>query len=221
MIIATAAVLVTLAIIAGVTAVTVLTVPAAAPVAVVGTVLGSVTALFDADNSDGGEMSAAQLAAAGDGDAVSCQLVTAPEDHLDEPPAGEDHGSGLAPIVIGGDGSLDRADAAALLEPLAPGTSTLVAHVWFLYRLAGIGDWDTFVEAYHAAELQPDDESADAPWRQVQTLNTVGARVDRYRLTAASLAAAGQYTGRFHDPYPAYRKLVGLELAATCQGRNQ
>lgn len=206
--------------------------PAAAPVAIAATVLSQVGDLFDDadDGSDGGgedAMSGAQLMAAGDGDAVSCQPVppeagqqpdAGPQTAADKPPVTTAGEHVLAPIVIGEDGSLDRSDAKMLLEPLSPGTDTLVAQVWFLYRLAGMGDWDSFITAYDAAGLDPYDESEDAPLRQVQTLNTSGIEVERYRLTAASLTAAGQYTGRFDDPYPGYRELVAVELAATCLG---
>ena len=119
------------------------------------------------------------------------------------------------PIPLGNGGSISREDAALLLAPLEPGSSTLKAHVWFLYRLAGLGGWDRFTAAYAAAGLRGDEDSANAPLRQVQTLNTVVSDMERYRLTAAALAAAGEQTGRFTDPYPRYREMVATELMSS------
>lgn len=141
-----------------------------------------------------------------------------PAEPAEAPPSQSTPPTALAPIVVGADGSLDRDSAAALIDPVRPGTSTLRAHVWFLYRLAGLGDWNTFIAAYRDAGLHDDDSDAGAPLRQVQALNTVGADMERYRLTAAALAAAGEYTGRLSDPYPDYRDLVATELVSSCLG---
>ncbi|ART70595.1 MULTISPECIES: hypothetical protein [Mycobacteriaceae] len=201
--------------------------PAAAPVAISGVVLTKTADLFEPGGSD--KLSGAELAESGADSKIKClpippmrvdtQDVTTPPDPVEgEMSQTPEAGPVLAPLPIAEDGSLERADAQTLIDPVPPGTSTLVAHVWFLYRLAGLGDWDTFVAAYHAADLHEDDESADAPLQQVQALNTAGVDLSRYRLTAASLSAAGQYTGRLNDPYPEYRELVAIELAATCLG---
>ena len=120
------------------------------------------------------------------------------------------------PIPLGNGGSISREDAALLLAPLEPGSSTLKAHVWFLYRLAGLGDWDRFTTAYAATGLHADEDSPNAPLRQVQALNTVVSDMERYRLTAAALAAAGEQTGRFSDPYRRYREMVAIELMSSC-----
>ena len=96
------------------------------------------------------------------------------------------------------------------------GTSALTAHVWFLYRLAGLGDWGTFIAAYNAAGLSGSDESPDAPLRQVQMLNTAGVDIEPYRLTAAALSVAAQTTGRVTDPYPVFREVTSTELLGSC-----
>ncbi|MEN4460974.1 hypothetical protein ABFV47_07360 [Mycolicibacterium fortuitum] len=216
------------AVMGGLVLVAVVSSPAAAPVAISGVVLSKVADLFGPGGSD--MLSGAELADSGADSKIKClpippmrlamQDVTLPPP---DPVEGEmtqtpDTDPMLEPLPIGEDGSLERADAETLIDPIPPGTSTLVAHVWFLYRLAGLGDWQTFVAAYHSADLHEDDESAVAPLQQVQALNTAGVDLGRYRLTAASLAAAGQYTGRLKDPYPGYRELVAIELAATCLG---
>ena len=211
-------------------AVAVFTAPAAAPVVVTATVLGSAVEVFG--TGDGGQMSGTQLAEAASQGDVTCDLApaadppptatpTAPSSESatetadltmssDSPPEGP------KPISLNKGGAISREDAALLLEPLEPGSSTLKAHVWFLYRLAGLGDWNRFTAAYAAAGLRGDEDSANAPLRQVQTLNTVVSDMERYRLTAAALAAAGEQTGRFTDPYPRYREMVATELMSSC-----
>jgi hypothetical protein len=206
----------------------VITAPAAAPVIVAGTVLGSAAEAFSGGD---GEMIGEELAAAGADSGVICDAIPAADPVTDmtpaaaaavqpesvEDPAGEDAAPvPPEPIWIGEGGSISREDVEALLEPLTPGTSTLRAHVWFLYRLAGMGDWAAFTTAYENAGLSPAEEYPDAPLRQVQTLNANGVPVERYRLTAAAMAEAGQKTGRFTDPYPGYEELLVVEVLSSC-----
>lgn len=212
-------------------AIAVFTAPAAAPVAVAATVLGSAVEVFG--TGDGGQMSGTQLAEAASQGDVTCDLApaadppavtttpAAPSSETATEAAGPAVSSDSPPerpkpISLDNGGSISREDAALLLAPLEPGSSTLKAHVWFLYRMAGLGDWDRFTAAYAAAGLRGDEDSPDAPLRQVQALNTVVSDMERYRLTAAALAAAGEQTGRFTDPYPRYREMVAIELMSSC-----
>lgn len=198
-------------------AVTVFTAPAAAPVAVAAAVLGPAAEVFG--DGGGGAISADQLAAAADQGDVTCDLAPAEDPATAAPDpgvSGEDPDERPQPIALGRGGSISREDVARLVGPLPPGTSTLTAHVWFLYRLAGLGSWDRFAAAYTAAGLRPDEDSPNAPLRQVQALNSAVSDMERYRLTAAALAAAGELTGRLTDPYPRYRELVSVELVSSC-----
>lgn len=203
-----------------------LTAPAAAPVAVAAAVLGPAAEVFG--DGEGGQVSGPRLAEiAGDG-TVTCDRAPRPDTtstsgadsptaaDQPDPTAADTSAGGIGPIPLGPGGSISREDAARLVDPLPPHTSTLRAHVWFLYRLAGLGDWDQFTAAYSAAGFHGDEDSPDAPLRQVQALNRGGADVGRYRLTAAALAAAGEQTGRLADPYPRYRELVTVELMSSC-----
>lgn len=195
----------------------VLVAPAAAPVIAAATVLGQVSEVF---GDSGGEMTGEELARASQGSDLRCDAApsadpdTEVEVTTDEVTEAEPVAA--APIKILEGGSISREDAELLIGPLSPGTSALRAHVWFLYRLAGVGDWAGFATAYEDAGLSADEESPDAPLRQVQLLNTSGADIERYRLTAAALVEAGQRTGRFTDPYPDYRELVAVELIGSC-----
>ena len=205
----------------------VITAPAAAPVIAAGTVLGSAAEAFSGGE---GEMTGAELAQAGAESGVICDAVppaepvaavptpaAAPPLESGEPaPTPEPGPVAPEPIRIGEGGSISRDDVELLLEPLTPGTSTLRAQVWFLYRLAGMGDWAAFTNAYDNAGLSPTDESPDAPLQQVQTLNANGVPVEPYRLTAAAMAEAGQKTGRFTDPYPGYEELLVVEVLSGC-----
>jgi len=205
----------------------VITAPAAAPVIAAATVLGSAAEAF---SGEGGEMTGSELAQAGTDSGVTCDAIPAPEAitaaatavAADSPESGDTVSAtepgpvAPEPIQIGEGGSISRDDAELLLEPLTPGTSTLRAHVWFLYRLAGMGDWAAFTTAYENAGLSPAEEYPDAPLRQVQTLNANGVPVERYRLTAAAMAEAGQKTGRFTDPYPGYEDLLVVEVLSSC-----
>lgn len=212
--------------------VAVLTAPAAAPVIAASAVLGSVAEVF---GSNGGEMTGEELAALAEEQGVRCDAAPAADpppasaaptttaaapgvDPVGDAPAtGEDTDPvAVPPIPLGGGGSISREDAQLLLEPLSPGTSSLKAHVWFLYRMAGMGDWAQFTTAYEAAGLSDSEESPDAPLGQVQQLNAAGVGVEKYRLTAAAMVSAGEQTGRFADPYPEYRELVSVELLGSC-----
>jgi len=210
-------------------AVAVFTAPAAAPVAVTAAVLGSAAEVFGA--GDGGQMSGNQLEEAASQGDVTCDLAPAADpatttaaapssetatETADPTVSADSLPERPAPIPLGSGGSISREDAALLLAPLEPGSSTLKAHVWFLYRLPGLGDWDRFAAAYAAAGLRADEDSPNAPLRQVQALNTAVSDMERYRLTAGALAAAGEQTGRFTDPYPRYREMVAIELMSSC-----
>ena len=211
-------------------AVAVFTAPAAAPVAVTATVLGSAAEVFGA--GEGSEaLSGNQLEEAASQGDVTCDLAPAADpatttaaapssetatETADPTVSADSLPERPAPIPLGSGGSISREDAALLLAPLEPGSSTLKAHVWFLYRLPGLGDWNRFTAAYAAAGLRADEDSANAPLRQVQALNTAVSDMERYRLTAGALAAAGEQTGRFTDPYPRYREMVAIELMSSC-----
>ncbi|BBX87906.1 hypothetical protein [Mycolicibacterium aubagnense] len=199
--------------------------PAAAPVAIAGKVLSNVADLFG-DGQGEDSISGRQLPAAGDGGSESCRPLPPPglavsSGELSSAPPSADPptpspATGIAAITVGADGSLDRTDAAALIAPIPLRTSALRAHVWFLYRMSGLGDWDRFTAAYRDARLSDDDKRSDAPLQQVQALNTVGADIERYRLTAAALVTAGERTGLLSDPYPDYQQLVATELVSSC-----
>jgi len=192
--------------------------PATVPVVIAGSVISEAAELFGGGGRN--TMSGRELAEAAAGTEITCRPV--PVESVAAGPLSEDPQLGpmpaaaMEPIAVAADGSVDRADAAALIDPVLPGTSSLTAHVWFLYRLGGLGDWDQFVAAYRANGFRDSDESPDAPLSQVQALNSAGVDMERYRLTAAALTAAGQYTGRLRDPYPGYRELVITELATRC-----
>ncbi len=206
--------------------VAIFTAPAAAPVAVASTVLGTAADVFG--GGEGDASSGSDLAAAANPSEVKCDLAPAPDPETPTPvpttaetaAVAADSNSGEAPstaaVRLGRGGSISRDDAAMLIAPLENGTSALKAHVWFLYRLAGIGDWESFNSAYTAAGLRDDEDSANAPLRQVQIFNTARADVGMFRLTAAALVAVGEQTGRFRDPYPRYRDLVAIELMSSC-----
>lgn len=213
--------------------VTAVTAPATVPVAISGTVLSKSAELFGAGDGDK-HLAGVDIYEAGKGARITCEPVPATstltpaapgapavlddeadKEDLTESEAESDQSASPA-IEIGTDGSVNRDDAKKLVNPVPPGTSALTAHVWFLYRLSGLGDWDAFIAAYHDKGLRGDDESEDAPLAQVQALNISGAQMERYRLTAASLALSGLYTGRFADPYPEYRELLSTELLSTC-----
>lgn len=211
------------------------TTPAAVPVAIAGTVLSKAAELFGSGDGDK-HLSGTDIATAGDGAQIDCQPVPAPSTVTSTPivapptsPVPDDVGeiedeagteepasAAMSPIEIGTNGSMSHDDAKKLIDPVPPKTSALTAHVWFLYRLAGLGDWDTFIAAYRDKGLRDDDEAENAPLVQVQALNSSGAQMERYRLTAASLSLSGLYTGRFDDPYPEYRELLSTELLSTC-----
>lgn len=213
-------------------AIAVFTAPAAAPVAVAGTVLGSAADIFGEGEGEGA-LSGSQLAAAAHEGDVTCDLAPAadPPTSAEEPatsssPTATEEAESTEssdtpperpqPIPLGTGGSISREDASTLLAPLQPGISTLQAHVWFLYRLSGLGDWERFTSEYAAAGLRVDEDSPNAPLRQIQSLNTTVSDMERYRLAAAALAAAGEQTGRFSDPYPRYREMVAIELMSSC-----
>lgn len=205
----------------------VITAPAAAPIIAAGTALGSAAEAFDGGD---GEMTGEELAQAGADSGITCDAVPAPENFPpatapivaaspesgETVPTPESGPVAPEPIRIDEGGSISRDDAESLLEPLTQGTSTLRAQVWFLYRLAGMGDWAAFTTAYENAGLSPTDESSDAPLRQVQTLNANGVPVEPYRLTAAAMTEAGQKTGRFTHPYPEYENLLVVEVLSSC-----
>jgi hypothetical protein len=197
----------------------VVSVPAAVPVVIAGTVLSNTADLFGA-GVESAAMSGTELADAGRASQISCHpgspSIDPPLTPSPAPGADTDAVAAPAPMRIESDGSLSRADTSVLIDPAPPKTSALIAHVWFLYRLAGIGDWESFIAAYQMAGLRGDDTSTDAPLAQVQALNTGDADVGRYRLTAAALTAAGVSTGRLTDPYPSYQELVGTELVTAC-----
>lgn len=205
---------------------------AAFPPAIAGKVLVAGADLLDvAGNGDADEPSK-QLVAAGAASHIDCRPIPpttsaalpGPRPEAPEPAHESDHEPApqdsalrtVEPIDIGADGAISRADTAAVVDPVPPKTSAVTAHTWFLYRLAGLGDWDTFSAAYRAAGLRGADGSDNAPLAQVQTLNTAGADVDRYRMTAASLTLAGILSGRFDEPYSDYRQLVSNELITAC-----
>lgn len=236
-----AAVAVCLSVFLVVALVPVVTAPVAAPVAVAGKVLGGVAGLFGTAFGDN-SLTGKEIEDAGRGSGIDCKpqdvptptsrpAVDTPDASTAElsPDSGDDAASPAAPdaatpkaspIAVRTDGSLSRDDARRLIDPVPIKTSALTAHVWFLYRLAGIGDdWGGFVTAYRDAGLHGDDEAEDAPLLQVQRLNHDGVPVDGYRLTAASLAASGLYTGRFSEPYPGYRQLLATELLSGCMAK--
>ena len=193
--------------------------PAVVPAAVVSTVLGSDADLF---NVGSGEISGGEWAEFADDLDARCDRVASSGDLPVEVPTqgaaaiGGGDSTDVSAMTLGEGGRPSRDDVAQLLEPLPMEANSLLAHVWFLYRLAGLGDWDRFAADYAAAGLSEEEDSPDAPLRQVQELNAVGVEMEPYRLTAAALVGAGQQTGRFVDPYPRYRELVAVELLSSC-----
>lgn len=203
---------------------------ATGPVSIAGKLLPDTGDLF----GTGGDASGEQLSAAGRDGSISCHIRVkstisptaaapasapiVPTQMSDSQTAVPSGSSALAiePIPIEDDGSISKDDAHTLVDPVLPGTSALQADVWFMYRAAGLGDWDTFTSAYRSADLRDDDQSADAPLQQVQRLNTRGVDMEPYRLIAAALTSAGQVTGRLKDPYPGFRDVVVTELVSGC-----
>lgn len=196
--------------------------PAVVTVVVAAQVLGSVSEVF---GDNGGDLTGEELSRAADGAGVECDgapagqavnttaATTADDGTLD---TNRGTSAGVKPMVLGAQGSIGQEDTETLLDPLPREVSSLRAHVWFLYRLSGMGDWDQFTATYTAAGFSDSEETDNAPLRQVQRLNAIGADVGRYRLTAAALVSAGQQTGWFTDPYPGYRDLVAVELIGSC-----
>lgn len=201
--------------------------PAVVTVVVAAQVLGSVSEVF---GDNGGDLTGEELSRAADGVGVECDGAPAVQaanttaaTTVDEGILATDSGtpSAVKPMVLGAQGSISRQDTETLLDPLPREVSSLRAHVWFLYRLSGMGDWGQFTAAYTAAGFSDSEDSDNAPLRQVQRLNAIGADVGRYRLTAAALVSAGQQTGRFSDPYPGYRDLVAVELIGSCDAASE
>lgn len=209
------------------------TAPATAPAAIAGNVLSDAVDLFGGGDGSKDQLSGEQLAAAGRSAAISCPVRSSaastttstavrPATPVTTSPASgsaaatTSAGRAVNPVRVGADGSISRSDARALIEPVLPGTSALTANVWFMYRMAGLGDWDAFTAAYKAAKLSGEDKSAGAVLQQVQTLNPVGVAMEPYRFTAAALTSAGQVTGRLKDPYPEFRQVVAAELVSGC-----
>lgn len=203
--------------------------PAAVPVAIAGKVLSGVTDLFgDGDDDSADTLSPKELAEAGASGAPECRIARVPAgSQAAAPTTTRAPGSAVATttasgsrpvsaIAVATDGSVSRSDARALIEPVLPGTSALTAHVWFMYRLAGLGDWAAFTAAYERAGLDDGDKDPEAPFKQVQALNPAGVDLSPYRVTAAALTSAAESTGRVKDPYPDYRAVVGKELVAGC-----
>lgn len=200
----------------------------AAPAAVAGSVLGTAAEVLGGGD-DPEEVSGQQLAGIGQQAPVNCDAAPAASvpvapampagDRVDAAPdTSGPPDAVVTPIPLREGGSIGREDIELLIAPIREGESALKAHVWFLYRLAGLGDWDTFNAAYTLAELRSDETGPAAPLRQVQELNPAGADVGRYRLTAAALVSAGEQTGRLRDPYPEYREFVAVELLGSCLG---
>ncbi|BBY54083.1 hypothetical protein H7J07_05595 [Mycobacterium koreense] len=211
-----------------------ITAPVAIPAAIVGTVISDVADLFGGGKKPDA-ITGADLADAGRDADITCKPVPVsalPKPAASQPPApvegepGGDQGQDdedvtppatvVSPIEIHADGSLEHSDAEMLVNAVPPHTSVITAHVWFLYRMAGLGDWDGFVAAYRAAGLDEKDRADDAPLAQVQKLNTIGVDIDPYRLTAAALATAGMQTQRYEVPYEDYREILSTELMSSC-----
>lgn len=194
----------------------VVTAPTAIPAAVAATVLDEVAKVFGDDND-----AVADLVAAGADDQVLCtrgpDRPHAPSDESDAAdPAAADTAEGPSPIPLSPGGSITESDAHLVVDPVPPGTSALTANVWFLYRLSGQGDWETFTAAYTAAELNGDDTAEDAVLVQTQMLNSTAAEVEDYRLTAAALTLAGMLSGRLSEPHPDFRGVLAVELVSGC-----
>ncbi len=199
----------------------IVTAPATVPAAVSAAVLDQTAAVFGGGT---GNDAAEQLAAAAVDGPVRCTRSAARFPALPAPhdgssaavPPGPAEIAPLAPVAVDSGGGLSTADAALLVDPVPPGTSALTANVWFLYRMAGLGDWPTFTAAYAAAGLLGDAETADAVLVQAQALNTVGAPIEGYRLTAAALTQAGMMAGRLSDPTSQFRQVLAVELVSGC-----
>ncbi|SIM25418.1 Uncharacterised protein [Mycobacteroides abscessus subsp. abscessus] len=202
---------------------------ATGPVSIAGKLIPDAANLF----GTGEDVSGEQLAAAGRDGSITCHMRatvansgTAPLDSApteaeqvadsQTAPKPSPSPAAVEPIPIKEDGSVTKDDARTLVDPVLPGTSALQANVWFMYRAAGLGDWDTFTAAYRSAELRDDDQSPDAPLQQVQRLNSRGVDMEPYRLIAAALTSAGEVTGWLKDPYPGFRDLIVTELVSGC-----
>ena len=206
----------------------IVTAPVTVPASVAATVLDEAAAVFGIDGES--SHAAAELAAASADDPVQCTRTATLSSAVAAPspspvPVGavgptaettDVPAPAISPIPVAPGGRIDTASAHLLVDPVLPGTSALTANVWFLYRLAGLGDWAMFTAAYTAAGLSGDDLSADAVLVQAQTLNATGAPLESYRLTAASLTLAGVLTGRLMEPYPDFRGVLAVELVSGC-----
>jgi hypothetical protein len=208
----------------------IVTAPVAVPASVAATVLDEAAAVFGLGGESG--HAAAELVAASADDPAQCTRTATLSSPVSTPTpsplpadaaaagpttaAPDALASATPPIPVASDGRIDTASAQLLVDPVLPGTSALTANVWFLYRLAGMGDWATFTAAYTAAGLSGDDLSADAVQAQAQAINATGAPLENYRLTAASLTLAGVLTGRLVEPYPDFRGVLAVELVSGC-----
>lgn len=207
---------------------------ATGPVSIAGKLAPDAADLFGTgSDSSGSGLTGDQLASAGRDGGITCHIratvstsaAAVPMVMPIEPAVAADSPNEVTPSVspdpvqpipIKEDGSISNEDARRLIEPVLPGTSSLQADVWFLYRMGGLGDWNTFTAAYRSTQLRDDDPSPNAPLQQVQLLNSRGVDMEPYRLVAAALTSAGQVTGRLKDPYPGFRDLIVTELVSGC-----
>lgn len=195
----------------------IVTAPTAIPAAVAGAVLDEAVKVFGDEDND----AVAELVAAGADDHALCTRTTshpgAPSDEaVATAPTTSDPAVGPSPVPVSPSGSITASDAHLVVDPVPPGTSALTANVWFLYRLSGQGDWDTFTAAYTAAGLSGDDTAEDAVLVQAQALNSTATAVEGYRLTAAALTLAGMLSGRLDEPHPDFRGVLAVELVSGC-----
>ncbi|KXO90969.1 hypothetical protein AXK58_21290 [Tsukamurella tyrosinosolvens] len=114
-------------------------------------------------------------------------------------------------------GTLERADAKKLVDPVPPKTSALTAQVWFLYRLAGLGEWSTFTAAYRQAGFTGKEAGSDVATKQAVRL-AAGSDLSPYQLTAAALAVSGLLTGRYTEPNESYRGEAMAAIMEHCEG---
>lgn len=221
----TAAVAATALVVGGSIATTLFAAPATVPVSIAATVLGQAAGVFG-NGAAGGKpgddrLTGQQLAALSGSDPVRCTAATATAPpsanvSVDGQPAPAPGATEKIRLLDGG--GISRYDAATVVDPVPPGTGALRANVWFLYRLAGMGDWDTFTKVYSDGALRDDDRSPDAVLSQVQKLNRRGVRIEEYRRVAAALSLAGLVTGRLTAPYADFRRVLDVELVSGCTG---
>lgn len=114
-------------------------------------------------------------------------------------------------------GRVPAAAGPLLVPPVPKGTPALVAQVWFMWRMAGMGpNWETFIGRYRVAALHENQKGRGAALDQIQKLNREGVDIEKYRQPAAALTLAGIKVKRYESPGEDFVEELGVELLSGC-----